>query len=149
MHIWAELMSLIGSSVTDKCSFSNAASFCYTFVFALFLFELGSLLDLLFPSVIYWMWYFISVIVATFILHIVLDSVFLTLFLTGFLFSPPSVQSLVPFLCSYSCLTVRPCQSLYLRLLQVQVYIFQLQFLWVFYYLYHVNKVFTVFAAYY
>lgn len=46
------------------------------------------------------------------------------------LFSP-SAQCLAPSLCSYSCLTVKPCQLLFQHLLQAQVYIFQLQFLWV------------------
>lgn len=44
---------------------------------------------------------------------------------------PLSAQCLVPSLCSYSCLMDRPCQLLYLHLLQAQVYIFPLQSLWV------------------
>lgn len=61
-------------------------------------------------------------------------------YFTWFSFFPPPAQCLAPSLCSYSCLTARPCQSLYLRLLQAQVYIFQLQSLWVFCWLYVVTK---------
>lgn len=40
-------------------------------------------------------------------------------------------RCLAPSPCSYSCLMVRPCQWQYLPLLPAQVFIFQLQSLWV------------------
>lgn len=87
-----------------------------------------------------WLWHNVGISQASVVFNLWLSFVLCVLttenfafLFTGMFFSLPlSAQCLALSLCSYSCLMARPCQLLYLHPLQAQVYIFQLQSLWVF-----------------